>query len=85
MKYNKTTFEIDNKISSTTIIEHKEGKDLEVIKIREDKVKNEEDKINEIKRIIEGCVKHYIQYKNIESIKIEIVEKEPEEKEEWDI
>lgn len=85
MKYNKTTFEIDNKISSTTIIEHKEGKDLEVLKIREDKVKNEEDKINEIKRIIEGCVKHYIQYKNIESIKIEIVEKEPEEKEEWDI
>ena len=80
MKYNKTTFEIDNKISSTTIIEHKEGKDLEVIKIREDKVKNEEDKINEIKRIIEGCVKHYIKYKNIESIKIEIIEKE-----EWDI
>ena len=85
MKYNKTVFKIDNKISSTTIIEHKEGKDLEVLKIREDEVKNEEDKINEMNRIIEGCIKHYIQYEHIESIKIEIIEKEPDKKEDWDI
>ena len=82
MKYNKTIFEIDNKISNTKIAEHKEGKDKETIEIRKDKIENQEDKIKEIERIIEGCIKHFIQYENIESIKIEIIEKE---KEDWDI